>query len=103
MAHRGSSGIALIFHDYSTRRGCGVSVTPRPFFTPGKDPVLIVHEAGWAPGSVWIGAENLASTGIRAPDCPARSQSLYKLRNPAHNYQLKWAVEKEVMYWHLGK
>ena len=29
-------------------------------FTPGKDPVPIVQEAGWAPGPVWIGAENLA-------------------------------------------
>jgi hypothetical protein len=28
-------------------------------FTPGKDPVPIVQEAGWAPGPVWIGAENL--------------------------------------------
>ena len=29
-------------------------------FTPGKDPVPIVQEAGWARGSVWIGAEILA-------------------------------------------
>ena len=37
--------------------------TPRPGrFTPEKDPVSIVEEAGWAPGSVWTGAENLAST-----------------------------------------
>ena len=28
-------------------------------FTPGKDPVPIVQEAGWAPGPVWTGAENL--------------------------------------------
>ena len=48
----------------------------RPLFTPGKDPVPIVQEAGWAPGPVWTGAENLASTGIRSPDRPARSQSL---------------------------
>jgi hypothetical protein len=26
--------------------------------TPGKDPVPIVLEAGWAPGPVWTGAEN---------------------------------------------
>ena len=26
-----------------------VSSTPRPCFTPGKDPVPIVQEAGWAP------------------------------------------------------
>jgi len=43
-----------------TRRGLGVSVTPRPLFTPGKDLVPIVQEAGRAPGPVWTGAENLA-------------------------------------------
>jgi len=86
-AHRGSRGTALLFHDHDTRRGWGVSVTPRPLFTPGKDPVPIVQEAGWAPGPVWTSAENLASTGIRSPDHPARSQSLYWLSYPTHpNY-----------------
>ena len=51
-------------------------------FTPGKDPVHIVQEAGWAPGRVWMGAENLALTGIRSPDRPARSESLYRLSYP---------------------
>ena len=54
-------------------------------FNPGKDPVHIVQEAGWVPGPVWTGAENLAPTGIRSPDRPARSQSLNRLRYPAHN------------------
>jgi len=82
-ANRGSRVIALLFLDYGNRRW-GVSVTPRPLFTPGKDPVPIVQEAGWALGPVWTGAENLASIGIRSPDRPARSQSLYRLRYPAH-------------------
>ena len=53
--------------------------TPLPGrFTPGKDPVPSVQEAGWAPGQIWTGAENLAlHTGIRSPDRPARSESLY--------------------------
>jgi hypothetical protein len=38
-----------------------------------KEVVPIVQEAGWAPGLVWTGAENLASTGIRSQDRPARS------------------------------
>jgi hypothetical protein len=50
---------------------------------PGKDPVSIVQKAGWVQGPVWTGAENLAPTGIRSPDRPARSQSLYRLRYPA--------------------
>jgi hypothetical protein len=66
-AHRGSRGIALPFLDHGTRRGWGVSVTPRPFINPGKDPVPIVQEAGWAPGSVWTRAENLDSIGIFDP------------------------------------
>ena len=74
-AHRGSRGIALTFHDHGTKRGVGV--TPRLLYTPGKDPVLIVQEAGRAPGPVWTGVENLATTGIRSPDRQARSQSLY--------------------------
>jgi hypothetical protein len=57
---------------------------PRPLFTPGKDPVPIVQEVGWAPGPVWIGEENLASTAIRSPSRPARSQSLYRLSYTAH-------------------
>jgi hypothetical protein len=53
-------------------------------FTPGKDPVPIVQEAEWAPGSVSIGAESLVPTGIRSLDRPARSQWLYRLRYPTH-------------------
>ena len=84
--HRGSRGIALLFLDHGTRRGWGVSVTPRPLFTPGNGPVPIVQEAGWAPGPVWTGAENLAPTGIRSPYRPARSQSLYRLRYPGRPF-----------------
>jgi hypothetical protein len=51
-------------------------------FTSGKDPVPIVQEAGWAPGPVWMGAENLVPTAIRSPDLPARNKSLYRLCYP---------------------
>jgi len=59
---------------------------PWPLFTPGNDPVPIVQEVGWAPGPVWTGGENLAPTGIRSPDRPARRQSLYILCYRAHVY-----------------
>ena len=98
-AYRGSRGIALLFHDHATRRGWGVSVTPRPLFTPGKDLVHIVQEAGWVPGPVWTGAENLAPTGIRSPDRPARSQSLYRLRYPAHIVQKAVAFKQNCDFW----
>ena len=38
----------------------------------------------WREVAVPVCAENLAPTGIRSPDRPARSQSLYRLRYPAH-------------------
>jgi len=37
-------------------------------FSPWKDPVPIVQEAGWATGPDWRNAENFAPTGIRFPD-----------------------------------
>jgi hypothetical protein len=59
-------------------------LAPRPSrFTPQeRDPVPIVQEAGWAPGPVWTAAENLAPTGIRSQDRPARSESLCRLHYP---------------------
>jgi hypothetical protein len=89
---------SILFLDLGTRRGWGVSVTPWPHSTPGKDPVPIVQEAGWAPGPVWTGAENLAPTGIGSPDRPARSQSLYRLSYPAHSYFLTLHKFKETYF-----
>jgi hypothetical protein len=63
-----------------------VSVTPRPLSTPGKDPVPIVQEAGWAPGPVWTGAENLAPTGIRSPGRPARTSVAIPTERPGPLY-----------------
>jgi hypothetical protein len=51
---------------------------------PGKTPIPIVQEADWAAGPVWTGAKTVAPTGIRYPDRPARSQSLYRLIYLAH-------------------
>jgi hypothetical protein len=53
-------------------------------FYCGKDPVTFVQEAGWGPGPVCTGAEDFDPTGIRSPDRPARSQSLYRLIYPAN-------------------
>ena len=66
-----------------------VNDTPRPLNPQETDPVPIVYEAGWAPGPVWTGAENLVSTGIRSPSRPARSDSLYPevSRPPFYHYK----------------
>jgi hypothetical protein len=58
------------------------SPTPRPLYPRERDPAPIEQEAGWVPGPVSPAAENLASTGIRSPDRPDRSESLYRLRYP---------------------
>jgi len=40
--------------------GEGSASCPGQHFTPGKDPVPIIQEDGWAPEPVWTSAKNLA-------------------------------------------
>jgi len=77
-------GIALLFHDRGTRRGWVVSSTPRPHFTPGKEPIHIIQEAGWPSGPVWTAGKSRPHWDS-IPDSPARSQSLHQLSYRAHN------------------
>jgi len=72
VAQRVGRSIALLFHDRGTRREWVVSSTPRPHFTPGIDPVPILQETGWAPGSVWTGGKSRPHWDS-IPDRPARS------------------------------
>ena len=71
-AHKRSRGIAV----------CTVSLTLAfgGACPPGRDPVPIVQQTSWALGPVWTCAENPARTGIRIPDRPPRTESLYRLR-----------------------
>jgi len=73
VAQRVGRGIALLFHERGTRLGWVVSSIPQPHFTPGKDPVPIVQEPGWAPGPVWMDRKSRPHRDL-FPDCPARSQ-----------------------------
>ena len=75
-AHRGSKGIALLFN-LGPRWGSVANATPWPICPRQRHPVLIVQEVRWVSGSVWTGAENLFSTGIRSPDRPTHSESCY--------------------------
>ena len=72
VAQRVVRGIALLFHDRGIRRWWVVSSTPRPYFTPRKDPVPISQEAGCAPGPVWTGGKSRPHWDS-IPDLPARS------------------------------
>jgi len=57
--------------------GWVVNATLRPLYSRERAPLPIVQEAGWIPGPVWKGAENLAPTGIRFPESSALSESLF--------------------------
>jgi len=90
VAQRVGRGIALLFHDR------GTNSTPRPHFTPGKDPVPILQETGWAPGPAWtVGKSRPHRDSI--PDRPAHSQSLYRLSYRAHTVQLSHRKEKKML------
>ena len=54
---------STLFKTSALKMGVGVSIKPRPLY-PGKKAVTIVQKAGWAPGPVWTGAENLAPRGF---------------------------------------
>jgi len=49
-AHRGRRGIALLFLDHGIKRGWGVSVTPRPLFTPGNTRYPLYRRLGGPQG-----------------------------------------------------
>ena len=64
-----------------------VSSTLRPHFTPGKDAVPIVQEAGWAPGPAWTGGKSRPHRDS-IPDRPARSSVAIPTELPGpHTYK----------------
>ena len=100
VTQRVGRGIVLLFHDRGTRRGLVVSSTPRPHFTPRKDPVPILQEAGWAPWPVWTRGKSRPHRDW-IPEHPARSQSLYRLNYPAHRPTVYKDVNTPVMLRHM--
>jgi hypothetical protein len=57
----------------------GLRQAPAALF-PRKTRYPLYRRLGGPQG--WSGSENLLPTGIRSPDRPARSESLYRLRSP---------------------
>jgi hypothetical protein len=79
---RGGKGIALHILNLGTRRGWVVSTMPRLLY-PWDRPSTHCT-GGWvSPRAGLDVAKNLDPTGILSTDCPARSQSLYRLSYPA--------------------
>ena len=74
-----------------------VSSTPWPHFTPRKDTVPIVREAGWAQGPVWTGRKSRPHRDSIL-DRPARSKSLYCLSYTAHLFKAVYFTNKVQMY-----
>jgi hypothetical protein len=62
------------------RGQCQSRAAPPPPPASERDHVSTVQEAGYAPEPLWAGVEKFASTGIRSPERPARSESLYRLQ-----------------------
>ena len=61
---------------------------PRLLYHQERDPVRTLEKAWWVSGLVWMGPENLTPTWVRTPDCPARNESLYRLRYPGQQFTL---------------
>jgi len=89
VAQRVGRGIALLVHDRGTRRWWVVSSTPRPHFTPRKDLVPIIQEAGWAPGPVWTGGKSRPYRDS-IPDSPARSSVAIPIELPGPHMYLTY-------------
>ena len=70
------------FFNPGARCECVFNATPQVLYPLERDLVLVVQVAGWNPGPVWTGAENLGLTGTRYPALPARDDSLYRLTYP---------------------
>ena len=76
-AQTGSRCIALLF--LYPRRQMGVSGQRHvpPLYARERPDTHCLGGLG-VPRQVWTGSDNLASTGIRTPDRPARRESLYR-------------------------
>ena len=97
VGQRVGTGIALLFHDRGTRRGCVVSSTPRPHFSREEDLVPILQEAGWAPGPVWTGGKSrLHRDSIRTVQPVVIRYTDWATRPTSMNI----AFAKVIKYWY---
>jgi hypothetical protein len=83
-AHKGNRVIAILFLEHGTRRGEGSASRPGRFLPPGKTRHTLNRRLGGPQGRSGQVRKISPPTAIRSPDRPTRSQSLYRLRYPAH-------------------
>jgi hypothetical protein len=80
--HRVSGGIAQLFLNLGTRKGCVFSASRPGRLYPRERPGTHCT-GGWVgPGAGLDRCGKSRPTGIRSPDLPACSESLYRLRYP---------------------
>jgi hypothetical protein len=92
--HSGEADVLLQNIRSLDARRC--STTPGPIYL---NEIAVTHckEVWWTSEPVWMDRENLASSGIRFPDGPARSVSLYRLPYPCLKDQCTWTKFKGIM------
>ena len=73
MAQKLGTGVALLSMTAGIERGEWSAARPARNLPPGKNPLPILQEAGWAPGPVWTGRKSRPHRNS-IPDLPARSQ-----------------------------
>ena len=76
-AQRVSGGKLYSFFNLSAIWNLVINVRPRSFYPRERDQTSIVLEAS---RPVCTGVESFAATGIRSPNRPVRTESLYRLR-----------------------
>ena len=93
-AHRWSRGIALPFLDHGTRRDEGSASRPGRSLTPRKTGYPLCRWLGGPQGR--SGQVRKISpplpTGIRSPDRPARSQSLFRILKEVGRQSVGWIL-----------
>jgi len=90
MAHRGSTGIALLVHNHGTRRSEGSGSRPGCSLPPGKTRYPLYRRLGGHQGQSGQVQKISPPTRIRSLDRPAHSQSLYWLCYLAHKIRGSW-------------
>jgi hypothetical protein len=85
-AHRGSRGIALLYLDHGSRRGWGVSVTPRSLFTPGKTRYPLSRRLGGPQDRSGQVRKISPPPGFDPRTVQPVVQPLHRLSYPAHKY-----------------
>jgi hypothetical protein len=78
-----SKGRPMALHNLNLGTGWRsvVNATRRLLYLLAGATVFLVQEAGWTPAPVWKCVEkgiSVACTGVRTPNRPANSKSLYK-------------------------